>query len=229
MNFVEFQVNIFQLENRMDICDFIYDLKKTIEKYKDIDQDAFSRGQLKSKKWTVDILEDLNLPLGMTFVLCGWYGILPAMLFYSNLSVDKIRSFDKDENCCEIADSINKTNFQNQWRFKAITEDILKIDFNGHVWQVWSKSNNRMCYPITDVPDTIINTSCEHTSDDWYDKIPVGKFVVLQSNNFIEIKDHVNCVFSLDEMIDQYKMSKIFFSGEKKLEKYSRYMLIGIK
>jgi len=228
------KMNIFDSNERCRILldnkgDFLFDINKTLEKYEDIDQDAFSIGQLKSKKWVVDVLEDLNLPLGITFVLCGWYGILPAMLFYSTLSVDKVRSFDKDEKCWEIADSINKTNCHNQWRFKAITEDIFNIDFKSHTWQVWSNSNNRMCYPITDVPDTIINTSCEHTSNDWYEKIPDGKLIVLQSNNFVEIKDHVNCIFSIDEMKETYEMNKIFFSGEKKMKKYSRYMLVGIK
>lgn len=209
--------------------DFLFDINKTLDEYKDIDPDAFSIGQLESKKWVIEILEGLNLSLGTTFVLCGWYGILSAMLLYSNLDLKKVRSFDTDENCYKIADSINQTNYNDNWKFKAITEDIFNIDFERHMWSMWSSSNNRMCYPITDSPDTIINTSCEHTSDHWYEKIPEGKLVVLQSNNFIEIKEHVNCVFSLDEMIDQYEMNKIFFSGEKKLEKYSRYTLVGIK
>jgi len=232
---IEKNINFFDSRERCKILldkkgDFIFDINKTLNKYKkEIDLDAFSIGQLESKKWVVDILEYLDPNLGITFILCGWYAILSSMLFYSNLKIEKIRSFDKDETCYEIADSINKTNYNRSWKFKAIKEDILNIDFKSHKWQMWSNSNKRMCYPITDIPNTIINTSCEHTTDYWYDKIPEGKLVVLQSNNFTEIKEHVNCVFSIDEMIEKYKMNKIFFSGEKNFEKYSRYMLVGIK
>ena len=40
---------------------------------------------------------------------------------------------------------------------------------------------------MSDVPNTIINTSCEHivNFDEWYRKIPAGKLVILQSNDYI--------------------------------------------
>lgn len=209
--------------------DFLFDINKTLDEYENIDQDAFSIGQLESKKWAIDILEDLNYPLGTIFVLCGWYGILSAMLFYSNLKVEKIRSFDKDKTCREIADSINKTNYDKNWRFKAITEDIFNINFKGHEWQTWSPSNNRMCYPIKDVPNTVINTSCEHTPDIWYDTVPKGTIILLQSNDFSEIDYHINCVSGIDEMVEKYKMSQVLFSGENSFEKYNRYMIVGVK
>ena len=48
---------------------------------------------------------------------------------------------------------------------------------------------------ITDVPDTIINTSCEHIHDFelWYNKIPKGKLIILQGNDYFELNEHVNC------------------------------------
>ena len=38
-------------------------------------------------------------------------------------------------------------------------------------------------------PDTIINTSCEHIRNfnSWYNAIPQGKLLILQSNNFFKI------------------------------------------
>ena len=153
------------------------------------------------------------------------------MLFESKIKVDKIRSFDIDDTCVDIAETFNKPWFVDKWRFKSITQDIMDINYNEHVWQYWSNANNRMSYPITDSPDTIINTSCEHIDNfvEWYEKIPTGKLVVLQNNNFFEVNEHVNCVNDLEEFADQAPLSKILYEGELELPKYKRFMRIGYK
>ena len=193
--------------------------------------DALSWGQLKSKRWLINELEKQNLDLGIVFVCAGWYATLAAMLFNSNCSITSIRSFDIDESCAIIAETINKHNTIDNWKFKALTQDILDINYTEHSWTFWSKKNNRESYPITDIPNTIINTSCEHIENftDWFNLIPAGKLVALQSNNYFEIDDHVNCANSLDEFKIQASLSNIIYEGELELEKYTRYMLIGYK
>ena len=95
----------------------------------------------------------------------------------------------------------------------ALTEDIHNLDYNK-------------C-------DTIINTSCEHIKNfsDWYDNIPDNKLLILQSNNFSEIEEHVNCVTSLEEFKQQCYISNLLYSGELDIDVagYTRYMLIGRK
>ena len=47
--------------------------------------DAFSRGQLRSKLWVSDTVNDLGIDLGdMVYVCAGWYGVLPSILFERN-------------------------------------------------------------------------------------------------------------------------------------------------
>jgi hypothetical protein len=193
--------------------------------------DCFSRGQLQSKLWLVDELKKANAELGTVFLCAGWYATLATMLFESNIKVDKVRSFDIDPSCVDIAEVFNKPWFVDQWRFKSITQDIMDIDYNKHTWQYWSNANNRMSYPISDSPNTIINTSCEHIEnfEEWYNRIPDGKLVILQSNNFFEIKEHVNCVESIEEFSVKAPMNNILYSGELDLSKYRRFMLIGYK
>jgi len=193
--------------------------------------DALSWGQLKSKRWLVSELEKLNLDLGTIFLCAGWYATLAPMLFDSNCKIDKIRSFDIDESCVSIADTINSNKVKENWKFKSVTDDIFNINYSIHQWQTWSKANNRMSYPITDTPNTIINTSCEHIEnfDVWYNKIPNGKIVVLQSNNYFEVEGHINCSNSLEEFVNQTPMSHVYYDGELFLDKYTRYMRIGIK
>jgi len=198
---------------------------------KSIDPDCFSRGQLESKLWLVSKLKDLDVELGTVFLCAGWYATLAAMLFESNVNVDKVRSFDIDPTTIDIAEVFNKPWFMEKWKFKALVEDIHNIDYSEHTWQFWSNANNRMSKEITDVPDTIINTSCEHITNfkEWYTKIPKGKLVVLQSNNYYEIDEHVNCVSNVQEFKKMAPMSQLLYSGKLKLPKYTRFMLIGYK
>tara|TARA_R110000803_G_scaffold177360_1_gene239749 strand:- start:965 stop:1936 length:972 start_codon:yes stop_codon:yes gene_type:complete len=193
--------------------------------------DCFSRGQIESKLWLVKELTKLNLDLGTVFLCAGWYATLATMLFESNVKVDKIRSFDIDPSCVDIAEVFNKQWFTNQWHFKSITQDIMDINYNEHTWQQWSNANNRMSYPITDVPDTIINTSCEHIPNftEWYAKIPAGKLVILQSNNFFEVDEHVNCSIDIEDFSRQTPLKSVLYSNSLELEKYTRYMRIGYK
>jgi len=215
------------LGNRWDL---VHDIELAIKNFgKYFDEDAVSLGQLESKEWVVTELEKIEKNLGTVYVLCGWYGILPALMFYADLEIDKIRSFDIDEKCLEAADSINMTNLKNKWRFKAITQDIFDVNFGIHSWQCWSNKNNRMSYPITEKPNTIINTSCEHTNPDWFDKVPNGKFVVLQSNDSFTEKGHINAVSDMKEFKNMYPFRIIKYEGQKEFEKYTRFMLMGIK
>lgn len=197
----------------------------------EIDKDCFSRGQLESKLWLVKELEKLDVELGIVFLCAGWYATLATMLFESNVNVDKVRSFDIDPTTIDIAEVFNKPWFMEKWKFKALVEDIHNIDYSEHTWQFWSNANNRMSKEITDVPDTIINTSCEHITNfkEWYTKIPKGKLVVLQSNNYYEIDEHVNCVSNVQEFKKMAPMSQLLYSGKLKLPKYTRFMLIGYK
>ena len=193
--------------------------------------DCFSRGQLQSKLWLVHELEKCNADLGTVFLCAGWYATLATMLFESKIKVDKIRSFDIDKTCVDIAETFNKPWFVDNWKFKSIAQDIMDIDYNKHTWQSWSNANNRMSYPITDTPDTIINTSCEHIENfaEWYAKIPDGKLVVLQSNNYYEVEEHVNCVKDIKEFGNMARMTGPLYAGELELPKYKRFMLIGYK
>ena len=194
------------------------------------DRDCFSRGQLKSKLWLVDELRKLKVnDLGTVFLCAGWYATLATMLFEKGFKINKIRSFDIDPGCVDIAETFNKPWFTDQWRFKSITQNIMDIDYNEHTWQSWSNANNRMSYPITDVPDTIINTSCEHLPDfkGWYSKIPTGKLVIIQANDYHEVDEHVNTYNTIEEFTASAPMTTVLFAGELELEKYKRFMLIG--
>ena len=158
-------------------------------------KDAFARGQLHSKKWLVSEVENIGMHLGTIFLCAGWYGTLATMLFESKkIHLDKIRSFDIDKSCWKIAESINKPWVMDEWKFKATTQDIHKINFNEHTYKTLRSNGTER--ELFDKPNTIINTSCEHIENwsNWWNSIPKGKLCILQSNDYKELPEHINCV-----------------------------------
>lgn len=178
--------------------------------------DAFWKGQLQSKEWLVNNLEQvINLnfcdvktsPLSVD-IHGGWVGVLASMLFQSNIPIMNIRSIDIDVNCQSIASMMNKKE-EIEGRFKAIVADMCNIRSDA---------------------DIIINTSCEHVTQDQYDLWlsghPNNSLIVLQSNNYKNISEHVRTADSLEEFIEQSQL-KVIISNELELPLYKRFMIIG--
>lgn len=208
---------------------FIYALKYMNKENIKFDEDCFSRGQLRSKLWLVNELKNLSLNLGTVFLCAGWYGTLATMMFEAGLFIDKIRSFDIDGNTEKIAEIFNRPWVIDGWKFKSVVQDIHDIDFEEHCYIV-TKLNNEL-ETLYDKPDTVINTSCEHIEhfETWYNKIPNGKLVVLQCNNYKEIEEHVNTHDTLESFANQTPLEVELYSGELDLGKYKRFMRIGYR
>ena len=78
--------------------------------------------------------------------------------------------------------------------------------------------------------DTIVCTSCEHMTQDnlmFLSNFKHKPLVCLQSNNYFEIKEHINCKESLEEFVSEYNFKEIYYQGELDREKYKRWMVIG--
>ena len=62
----------------------------------------------------------------------------------------------------------------------------------------------------------------------WLNNIPKGTKIILQSNNYTELEEHVNCSETLGEFEKKSKL-KIEVAKELELTKYKRFMIIGTK
>jgi hypothetical protein len=169
--------------------------------------DAFWSGQLKSKEWLITHLrKNVNKVVSID-IHGGWNGVLASMLFQSDVYVTTIRSVDIDHTCESIATMMNKKE-EMAGRFRAITADMCEIRSDA---------------------DVIINTSCEHITQDQYDLwlsgMPYDSLLVLQSNNY-DIPEHVRTAKSLEEFKQQCHVN-VLWSGELELPLYKRFMIIG--
>ena len=208
---------------------FVKPLKTLYTDEIDFDKDCFSRGQLQSKIWLTEKLKELNVDLGTVYLCAGWYATIIPMLVENNIRFNKIRSFDIDPTVWKIAEVFNKPLLLDSWKFKAQTKDIMDIDYSRHVYDT-IKSNGDV-EQLKDAPDTIVNTSCEHISNfaEWYNLIPSGKLMILQSNDYFEIEEHVNCATDIDDFSRMTPMATVLYEGALELEKYTRFTKIGYK
>ncbi len=200
---------------------FVSDIYETACRYPRLELGyALNRNQTTSKKWLIDCLHGaLGSSLGTVYVLGGWYGVLAAMLLHdARFDVKRVVSIDIDPACEDVARSLNRAHGE---RFAAVTADMNGLAYDGDDLGAAGVVS----------PDLIVNTSCEHLArfDDWYGTVPAGKRLVLQSNNYYGIDGHVGCVDDLAGFKRQAPMAEVIFEGERGLDKYTRFMLIGRK
>jgi hypothetical protein len=169
--------------------------------------DAFWSGQLKSKEWLITNLRKHVKKFVTVDIHGGWVGTLASLLFQSDIPVIAIRSIDIDPTCESIAIMMNKQE-EIVGKFRAVTADMCAIRSDA---------------------DVIINTSCEHITQEQYDLwlsgMPHNSLQVLQSNNY-NIPEHVRIANSLEEFKQQCGIN-VIWAGELELPMYTRYMVIG--
>ena len=59
-------------------------------------------------------------------------------------------------------------------------------------------------------------------------RVKKGALVILQSNNYFTIKEHINCHNSVEEFEKTLHLEEILYRGSLKLENCDRYMVIGL-
>ena len=159
-----------------------------------VSRDAWTNGQISSKHWLLSTLAGLDMDLGDVWILCGWVGSLAMMMNHRRpgLRHGRIRSFDVDQRCAALAESLNRPTVRDGWRFKATTMDINEISYVDFQYATERYDGSEV--KLIETADTIINTSCDHMGDDstWWDNIPAGKLVILQNNDFVDVNEHDN-------------------------------------
>lgn len=179
--------------------------------------DSFSHGQVSSKLWLCEQLEQYLPPKAKILILGSWHNVLSFMMLTRKPnSYQEILGIDIDKSATEVADKINDA-----WVYsntvKNIMQDANTVDYSGY--------------------DCIINCSGEHfENSSWFDKIPKGMLVCVQSTN---IKDPGDPWFikqptpTLTDFLATYPVEEKLFADNKRIWYgswgYNRYMLIGRK
>lgn len=170
--------------------------------------DCFWAGQMKSKDWLCQELRKHVKKFVTVDIHGGWNGVLASMLFQSEVPVTSIRSIDIDPSCEPIAKLMNRVE-EIHGKFRAVTADMCEIRSDA---------------------DVIINTSCEHITQEQYDLWltghPHNSLLVLQSNNY-NIPEHIRTADSLEEFKQQCHLGTVLWAGKLETQLYTRWMIIG--
>jgi len=188
---------------------------RTCKEFKIDFNDVFHDNQLRSKNWLVQNLRKyaLDKPNNI-FIFGGWYGILPYMLLKDqHINTKYVFNIDKNQALKGPAYQFNDYNSS----YNHIVDDMISFE-----------------YPFR--PNIVINTSCEHLSKEdfmkWYKNIPDAAIVVLQTNNYDKIDEHIGCYNSLEDFVHFVRKdlkvggNSLYFQGKLDMSNFERYMVI---
>jgi len=183
-------------------------------------EDASTSSQLKSKLWLIEEVSNLELDAARVGILAGWYANFIVPLLVDELGTSMIYNFEIDEDVKQLSYKFNKR-YKDDKTYKC---EIVDIMFSP-IWKKMKKGEIGF--------DLVINTACEHM-------FPIYKFrelnrgfldnpiYVLQSTDDDQYDDHINCVSSPDELVEQAKFVDVLYSGTKVLDNgMNRFMVIG--
>ena len=191
--------------------------------------DATTASQLQSKLWMINELLNIYMPKdGLRTIgplrpnnivfLGGWYAQFSVELLMTHLKPDFIQNYEIDRDVKDISQRFNKR-YKDKDKYRCNVKDIM--------WEKFvEREEKRIIY------DLIINTSCEHmfpmTRFYSLNKFKNYPLYVLQSTDDEQWDDHINCVSSPDELIEQAKITEVLYSGKRELDNgMKRFMVIG--
>ena len=154
--------------------------------------DSLNSSQLQSKLWLIEELNWLEIKPTNVCLIAGWYAQYVVPLLLDTFpSIQLIENFEIDKDIREMTYRFNK-------RFKD--EDKYRVVIKNIMFKELGKEHDF---------DLVINCACEHMFPMWKfreineEQDPV---YVLQSSDDDTHDDHINCVQSTDELIEQARI-----------------------
>lgn len=166
-------------------------------------RDSLSTGQMRSKCQIVEICTKLNLKSDRAVFVGHWHSLLPLMMFNSGFLIEAI-GIEKSDLWSDFSNYLNR-----DWCWNSHHQDVQGFIYPEHV-------------------DLVVNTSCEHMTDEWMDSIPQGSRVILQSTNY-EHPEHINRKDSLEDFKKSLSMIDIQFENVLDCDVYFRFTIVGLK
>ncbi len=166
--------------------------------------ESFRANQIRCKLWLVEELSMIGTIWGRVLVLGSWNAVLLYELMQRYGKVGHWTFIDANPQVHKDRDIYFEVNGMEK-NYTSLTMDATEFsDMESY--------------------DLVINCSCEHMRD-----IPAvyGPMYALQSNNYTNIPDHINCVNSPRELSEKNNISEVLFGSHLNMGHYKRFMTIG--
>ena len=173
---------------------------------------SFTHDLIASKVWLLTELARIAPQVGTVYVLGSWYGNLGVLLALDPvIKYKKLINVEADKKFLQASKRIH--NYLGMGNTEYMLADANTLDY-------------RQLGP----DGVVINTSLtDMPGQAWFDRIPAGTLVVMQSRDH----DPGNAARSTQDIVDRYPLSEIIYDGKIELEDpetaYTRYMVIGVK
>ena len=173
---------------------------------------SFTHDLIKSKVWLLTELAKISPEVGTIYVLGSWYGNLGVLL-----ALDPVIRYRQ------------LINVETNPEFLQASERIHNLMGMGNTEYMLADAND-LDYRHLGDNGAVVNTSLtDMQGQSWFDRIPKGTLVVLQSRDH----DSGDAAHDTQDIIDRFPLSEIIYDGELKLQdpetEYTRYMVIGVK
>lgn len=185
-------------------------IKHLLETSNDSLEGSITPDLIQSKLWICEQLKDLDkTKFSAVYILGSWYGNLGFVLDRCDIKFKKIINVDLDQQQIEFTDKLYK-------KLKIPSENM------------WADANT-IDFRQADSKSAIINTSVQDINPDrWFDNMPKGPLVILQSRNNSE--QGYPDLKSFDE---RFPLTNTMYVNQREFQdpetKYLRFMKIGIK
>ena len=176
--------------------------------------DSISDGQYESKKWMSEILKYWKFGSKEPWkieIAGSWFGWpFIELLEECVTKIESIDLYDIDEVCHEV---VRKYIYHFKPKYKI-----------NQYHDFFERGDERIRHMI-------ICTSCEHMPDnatmkEYYKDTP-KPILALQSNDYVDLREHENCVESYSELAQKNEIENVMYQGERDFGFYKRFMVIG--
>ena len=207
------QISICENDNRETPYYWVNQwVNNNLPSYSNSFEDSVSQGQYESKLWLKEKLEKIIFTSELYIDVIGsWFGFPLIEMLADVFDIKQIDLYDIDEECHKVtAQYIN--HFDYDFRIVQFKDFFERKEIRRR--------------------QLIINTSSEHMSDiitmkEYYKDYPVKPILAIQSNNYFNVEDHINCVKNVDELIEKNEIKEVLYKGKRSLPLYDRFMVIG--
>jgi len=171
--------------------------------------DSYSPNQFKSKERLIEQVKKISKVNNNSeiTILGGWYG---SILIPAFKEVKQITLLDKNKDIINIAKNRLFNHYKN---VDFISKDVFE----------WAPDSKRI-----KTCDLIINTSCEHMRSMKELNLDTMAYFAYTSNNMYDIKEHINCVSSIEEFKRQLPdNAKVMIEDKIEDDRGTRFILVG--
>jgi hypothetical protein len=185
-------------------------IQHLLETSPDTFQGSITLDLMASKIWMCEQLKEHDRTRFSTiYILGSWYGNMGYVLKRCGIKFQKIINVDKNKSRIDFTDALYK-------RLGIKSENM------------WADANT-VDYSQADQKSLIINTSQQDmTGNNWFESIPIGPLIAIQSRNNSE-SGHERLV----DFDEQYPMREVIYDNEREFKDpettYLRFMKIGVK